>query len=91
MLALSKASYTVCGSYMASTTPSDILSILYIAIHLLVTTFVSILSFATLGILAKRSNTDISKLTSLYNFDKHETAYITTILQAIGFLGKNHK
>lgn len=90
MLALYKASYSVYGSYMASTAPSDILTIFYVALHLFVTAFISILTFSTLGILAHRAKTDVSKITHLYDYKKNNVAYITTMLQAIGFLGKMH-
>lgn len=90
MLALYKASYSVYGSYMASTTPSDILTILYVALHLFITTFTSILTCSTLGILAHKGKTDVSKITHLYDNQENNVAYITTMLQAIGFLGKEY-
>lgn len=89
MLAIYKASYSVFGSYMASTTPSDILTIFYIALHLFLTVFISILTFAALGILAEKSRTDMTKLTHLYDEYKVDAPYLTTMLQAMGFLGKD--
>lgn len=89
LLAIYKASYSVYGSYMAPTAPSDILTILFVAVHIFVTTFSSLLVHSALGIMAHKARTDVSKL--FYLWKSNDVPYLTIVLQGIGFLGKSHE
>lgn len=88
MLCLYKASYSVYGSYMDSTTPSNILTIVFVALHLLTLFCFSLLTYAVLGIIALRAKTNAKKLMFLYSGDERSVPYLTTMLQGIGYLGK---
>lgn len=71
---------------MAPTAPSDILTIVVVTLHLVIVALISLLTFATLGMIAQKAKTGVSKLSFLY--DQNNVSYLTNTLQAIGFLGK---
>lgn len=88
MLCIYKATYSVCGSYMASITPSNILTVCFVALHFFVVLGFTLLSCVVIGIIADKANTDVSKITYLLDGGENSVPHITSTLQGIGYLGK---
>lgn len=85
LLGSTRACYVVYGSYMDSATPSNILTIVFVCIHLIWMVFGCVLIFAGLGIISEKSYTPVKDLHHIFYEPMPQLIFLP---QSLGYLGR---
>lgn len=84
ILSLETACHITFGSYMTADAPSDILVAVTVFLHFLVTTLLSVITHACLGIVMKQAGTSLKNAEHVWNM---KFLYFATVPEGLGFLG----